>query len=73
MDISCYNFKMFGNKSRFWFNLQIINMQNLFRWTIYLLIFFVISVIYYLYTWWSFQPEKKIDIASIVYKTAAII
>ncbi len=64
---------MFGKKIRFSFNLQRIIMQNLFRWTIYLLIFFVISVIYYLYTWWSFQPAKKIDIASIVYKTAAII
>ena len=48
-------------------------MQKLFRWTIYLLIFFVISVIYYFYTWWSFQPAKKIDIASLAYKTAAII
>ena len=64
---------MFGKKIRFSFNLQRIIMQNLFRWTIYLLIFFVISVIYYLYTWWSFQPAKKIDIASIVCKTAAII
>ena len=64
---------MFGKKIRFSFNLQRIIMQNLFRWTIYLLIFFVISVIYYLYTWWSFQPAKKIDIASIVYETAAII
>ena len=64
---------MFGNKSGFRFNLQTIYMQNLFRWTIYLLIFFVISVIYYLYTWWSFQPAKKIDIASIVYKIAALI
>ncbi len=64
---------MFGNKSRFSFNLAILNMQKLFRWTIYLLIFFVISVIYYFYTWWSFQPAKKIDIAIIVNKTAAII
>ena len=64
---------MFGNMSRFRFNLITINMQKLFRWTIYLLIFFVISVIYYFYTWWSFQPAKKIDIASLAYKTAAII
>ena len=64
---------MFGNKSRFSFNLTIINMQKLFRWTIYLLIFFVISVIYYFYTWWSFQPAKKIDIATIVNKTATMI
>ena len=34
-------------------------MDKLFRITIYLLIFFVISVAIYFYSWWSFKPEEK--------------
>ncbi len=37
-------------------------MDKLFRWTIYLMIFFAIAVSIYVYFWWSFEP-KKIELA----------
>ena len=40
-------------------------MDKLFRWTIYLMIIFVIAVIIYIYSWLSFKPQKKTEIAGI--------
>tara|TARA_X000000368_G_C22607482_1_gene526474 strand:- start:62 stop:211 length:150 start_codon:yes stop_codon:yes gene_type:complete len=34
-------------------------MEKLLRWTVYLMIFFIISVLLYFYSWWSFEPKKK--------------
>tara|TARA_Y100000814_G_C12138160_1_gene336529 strand:- start:399 stop:563 length:165 start_codon:yes stop_codon:yes gene_type:complete len=38
-------------------------MDKLFRWTIYLMIIFVIAVAIYIYSWLSFKPQKKTEIA----------
>ena len=40
-------------------------MDKLFRWTIYLMIIFVVAVIIYIYSWLSFKPQKKTEIAGI--------
>ena len=34
-------------------------MDKLFRWTVYLMIFFVIVVAIYIYSWLSFKPVEK--------------
>ena len=34
-------------------------MDKLFRWTIYLMIIFVIAVAIYIYSWLSFKPVEK--------------
>ena len=34
-------------------------MDKLFRWTIYLMILFVIAVAVYIYSWFSFKPVEK--------------
>ena len=34
-------------------------MDKLFRWTIYLMIIFVIAVAIYIYSWFSFKPVEK--------------
>ena len=38
-------------------------MDKLFRWTIYLMIIFVVAVIIYIYSWLSFEPQEKTEIA----------
>ena len=43
-------------------------MDKLFRWTIYLIIVFVIAVAIYIYSWLSFKPAEKKEIA-IIYRT----
>ena len=43
-------------------------MDKLFRWTIYLIIGFVIAVAIYIYSWLSFKPAEKKEIA-MVYRT----
>tara|TARA_S200000501_G_scaffold93489_1_gene86842 strand:+ start:45025 stop:45186 length:162 start_codon:yes stop_codon:yes gene_type:complete len=40
-------------------------MDRLFRWTIYLIILFLFAVGFYLYSWWSFEPASKKDLASL--------
>jgi len=40
-------------------------MDKLFRWTIYLMIVFVVAVAIYIYSWLSFKPQKKTEIAGI--------
>ena len=35
------------------------NMKKLFKWTIYLMIFFLVSLIVYFYMWWSFKPPEE--------------
>ena len=37
-------------------------MDKLFRWTIYLMALFIIAIIIYLYSWWSFEPQKEKDL-----------
>ena len=37
-------------------------MDKLFRWTIYLMIVFVIAVAVYIYSWLSFRPTEKKEI-----------
>ena len=37
-------------------------MDKLFRWTIYLMIFFVIAVAIYIYSWISFKPVEKKEV-----------
>ena len=37
-------------------------MDKLFRWTIYLMIVFVIAVAIYIYSWLSFQPVEKKEV-----------
>ena len=41
-------------------------MQKLLRLTIYLMVLFIISVVYYTYIWWSFKPLKNLDIANSI-------
>ena len=37
-------------------------MDKLFRWTIYLMIIFVIAVAIYVYSWLSFKPVEKKEV-----------
>ena len=37
-------------------------MDKLFRWTIYLMILFVIAVAIYIYSWFSFKPVEKKEV-----------
>ena len=37
-------------------------MDKLFRWTIYLMIIFVIAVAIYIYSWLSFKPVEKKEV-----------
>ena len=37
-------------------------MDKLFRWTIYLMIVFVIAVAVYIYSWLSFKPVDKKEV-----------
>ena len=32
-------------------------MEKLFKWTIYLMVFFIIAVLIYMHMWWSFEPQ----------------
>ena len=39
-------------------------MDKLFRWTIYLMILFIMAIVLYLYSWWSFTPQKRKDLVA---------
>lgn len=34
-------------------------MRRLLKWTVYLMVFFLISIGIYFYMWWSFEPPES--------------
>ena len=46
-------------------------MEKLFKWTIYLMVFFIIAILIYMYMWWNFEPQEIKELA--VYTTYTLI
>ncbi len=38
-------------------------MDKLFRWTIYLMVFFITAILIYIYSLWSYEPQEKKELA----------
>ena len=38
-------------------------MEKLFKWTIYLMVFFIIALLIYMHMWWSFEPQGIKELA----------